>query len=145
VTARLFNVYGPGERPGRLLPSLIEAAAARRPVELTAGLQELDFVYVGDVAEGLLRLGAAAVPGGAVVNLATGVLTRARDFALAAADALGMPRELLLFGRLPARPAEMRYPPVNNARLRQLTGWAPVTTVAEGIGRTLRGMSYATR
>ena len=26
VTARLFTVYGPGEQPGRLLPSLMAAA-----------------------------------------------------------------------------------------------------------------------
>ncbi|NIP76477.1 MAG: NAD-dependent epimerase/dehydratase family protein, partial [Xanthomonadales bacterium] len=40
LTARLFTVYGPGEHPGRLLPSLIEAAETDEPLELTAGLQK---------------------------------------------------------------------------------------------------------
>jgi len=35
ITARLFTVYGPGERPGRLLPSLIAASRAGQPLDLT--------------------------------------------------------------------------------------------------------------
>lgn len=144
ITVRLFNVYGAGEREGRLLPSLVAVAGTGRSVDLTAGLQELDFVYVEDVAEGLIRLGAAKAPPGSVVNLATGVLTRVRDFALTAADALEMPRELLRFGSLPARANEMRYEPVSTARLRRLTGWTPQTTVAEGIRRALREKWHVT-
>ena len=79
VTARLFTVYGPGEHCGRLLPSLIEAARAEKPLELTAGTQLRDLTYVEDVAEGLLRLGLAQAEPGSVVNLATGHLTMVRS------------------------------------------------------------------
>jgi len=57
VTARLFTVYGPGEHAERLLPSLLRAARTGETLPLTAGEQRRDFTYVGDVAEGLLRLG----------------------------------------------------------------------------------------
>jgi nucleoside-diphosphate-sugar epimerase len=63
VVARLFTVYGPGEHPGRLLPTLIAARKAEGPIPLTQGTQRRDFLWVGDVASGLLRLGATPAEG----------------------------------------------------------------------------------
>ncbi|MBI5085222.1 MAG: NAD-dependent epimerase/dehydratase family protein, partial [Acidobacteria bacterium] len=60
VTARLFGVYGPGERPGRLLPVLMDAARLQRVAELGPAGQQRDFLFVEDVAEGLLRVGISA-------------------------------------------------------------------------------------
>jgi len=136
VTARLFTVYGPGEHAGRLLPSLIEAAAAKRPVELTAGLQKRDFTYVEDVAEGLARLALSGAAPGQVVNLATGRLTTVRDFTERAAAVLGIPRANLLFGAVPTRAEEQDHAPVTVARLKGLTGWTPPTGIEEGVRRT---------
>jgi nucleoside-diphosphate-sugar epimerase len=139
LTARLFMVYGPGERPGRLLPSLLRAARSREPLPLTAGLQERDFTFVEDVAVGLLRLGAApGVPPGEIVNLATGRLTSVRGFVETAAAVLGIAGERLLFGALPTRSEEMQHAPVRVERLRARTGWVPVTSVEEGIRETVR-------
>jgi len=139
VTARLFTVYGPGERPHRLLPSLIEAAQRREPVDLTEGLQRRDFTFVDDVAEGLCRLAAApGAPGapGEVINLATGALSAVRGFVEAAARVLGIPAENLRFGAVPSRPDEMAHDPPTVSRLRQRTGWTPSTTLADGVRRT---------
>jgi nucleoside-diphosphate-sugar epimerase len=137
VTARAFTVYGPGEHPGRLLPSLVDAAADHRPVPLTEGLQRRDFTYVEDVAEGLLRLGAADMRPGEAVNLATGALTSVRRFIETAAEVLAIPPANLQFGALPTRPEEMKHDPVAVGRLRELTGWAPATPPADGIRRTV--------
>ncbi|HYK62410.1 MAG TPA: NAD(P)-dependent oxidoreductase [Bryobacteraceae bacterium] len=137
VTARLFTVYGPGEHCGRLLPSLIEAARAEKPLELTAGTQLRDFTYVEDVAEGLLRLGLAQAEPGSVVNLATGHLTMVRSFAETAARILSMPMENLKFSAVPTRAEEMRHEPISIERLRQITRIVPSTGIEEGIRRTL--------
>ncbi len=137
VTARLFTVYGEGELEGRLLPSLIAAAAGSGPLELTAGEQQRDFTWVGDVAEGMLRL--ALVRGAAdVVNLATGRLHTVRQFVEQAAAVLGVAPGRLRFGALPTRPEEMRHDPVSVARLAALLGWRPSTTIADGVARTVR-------
>jgi UDP-glucose 4-epimerase len=139
LTARLFTVFGPGEHDGRLLPSLLEAATAGSPVLLTSGVQERDFTYVGDVADGLLRLGlnTTAKPG-EVVNLATGQLTSVRSFAETAAHILDLPQDRLRFGAKPTRTEEMKHSAVTVARLQQLTSWRPTTTVDDGITETLR-------
>lgn len=136
LTARLFTVYGPGEHAGRLLPSLIAAARSGQPLALSAGQQRRDFAFVGDVAEGLLRLGLSAAPPGAVVNLATGELTSVRRFVEIAATQLAIPSDQLHFGALPTRAEEMAHDPVAIGRLRQLTGWRPPTTVAAGVALT---------
>lgn len=137
ITARLFTVYGPGEHPGRLLPSLIAARESDAPMPFTAGDQRRDFTYVGDVAEGVLRL--AALPGrhASVINLATGELHTVRHFIEEAMRELGLPREQIQFGALKTRPEEMQHDPVRVVRLRTAAGWVPSTTIAQGIRKTL--------
>jgi len=137
VTARLFTVYGPGERPGRLLPALLDTARVQKSLELTDGTQQRDFTYVGDVAEGLLRLGVAAIHAGEIVNLATGNLETVRKFAERAADVIGLDKSLLKFGALPTRSEEMSHDPVSITRLRELTGWVPATSIEAGVRLTL--------
>jgi UDP-glucose 4-epimerase len=139
VTARLFTVFGPGEHDGRLLPSLLKAANTKNTVALTSGVQERDFTYVQDVAEGLLRLGLTTdTKPGQVVNLATGRLTSVRSFAEKAAGILDIPKDKLDFGGKPTRAEEMKHSPVSIKRLRELTSWTPGISVEEGIGQTLR-------
>lgn len=136
VVARLFTVFGPGEHAGRLLPSLRAGRDAGGDVALSEGLQTRDFTYVEDVAQGLLRLAALppeALPGPALVNLASGRLTSVRDFCLAAGRALGIPLERLRFGALGGRSDDMAHLPVNVARLRALLDWTPSTPIEEAV------------
>lgn len=137
VTARLFTVYGPGERAGRLLPSLIETSRAGEPIQLTEGRQRRDFTYVADVAEGLLRLGLSLATPGEAVNVATGRLTTVREFIETAARWLMIPDEKLLFGGLSTRPEEMNHAPVTVERLRHLTSWVPPTIISDGVRNAL--------
>lgn len=137
IVARLFTVYGPGEHATRLLPSLLRAADCRQRIPLTSGLQRRDFTFVRDAAEGLLRLGVSTPADSRVVNLATGRLTPVRDFVETAAPIIGLSEGLLDFGALGEARPEMHHDPVNIIQLRELTGWRPSTTVAEGIKLTV--------
>lgn len=141
VVARLYTVYGPGERPHRLLPTLLAAAADphRRPVALSAGRQRRDFTAVGDVARVLVELAQCAPAGGALVNVATGRLLSVRDFALQAAAVLGLPAQALAFGALPDRDDDQAHGPVPLDRLRALGVVPPATDVPEGVAAAWRG------
>jgi nucleoside-diphosphate-sugar epimerase len=138
VVARMFTVYGPGEHPGRLLPSLLAGAREKRPIPLSAGDQKRDFVYVEDVAEALLRLGGCAARPYHIVNVATGLLTSVRGFVEAAAAALGIPAEHLKFGALETRFPESEHGDVSIEKLHRLTGWTPPTRIPEGIYKTIQ-------
>ncbi|HWO88892.1 MAG TPA: NAD(P)-dependent oxidoreductase [Gemmatimonadales bacterium] len=140
LTARLFTVYGPGEHPSRLLPSLMEAARSGQPLRLTSGEQRRDFTFIQDAAIALLRLGVVSSVSGEIVNVATGKLISVREFAETAAHCLGLPRHLLQFGALPTRPEEMYHPEVPVERCRRLLGWVPSTTIRDGIRQTLACM-----
>jgi nucleoside-diphosphate-sugar epimerase len=137
VCARLFTVYGPGEHSGRLLPSLLDAARAKKALPLTAGEQQRDFTYVGEAAEGLLRLGCVESEMPAVVNLATGMLTSVRAFAECASELLRMEPGQLQFGVLPYRGDELRQGPVATRLLEQSTEWKPTLAVRDGIRETI--------
>jgi UDP-glucose 4-epimerase len=134
VTARLFTVYGPGEHPGRLLPSLIETSRTGEPLKLTAGTQRRDFTYIEDVADGLLRLGlAAGIEAGDVINLATGRLTSVRKFIETAATILKIPAANLQFGRLATRIEEMEHCDTSIDKLRTVLSWVPPTSMEAGL------------
>lgn len=136
LTARLFTVYGPGEHAGRLLPMLIEAARLGTDIPLTAGRQQRDFTFVGDVAEGILRLGICETMGETIVNLATGRLTTVREFVEVAAKIMHIQHDRLKWGALPTRSEEMHHLPLKLRRIRKLIDWIPSTTIEEGLRLT---------
>lgn len=95
VRARFQNVYGPGEILGagkwrgtpatvwrNVTPTFIYKALHGEALPLEGGgMATRDFVYVEDIARGLMRCAAAGAPGD-VYNLASGVETTIRDLAV---------------------------------------------------------------
>jgi nucleoside-diphosphate-sugar epimerase len=94
VRARFQNVYGPGEILGagrwrgtpatvwrNVTPAFVYRALKRMPLQLeNEGLASRDFIYAGDIVEGLLRCATYGEPGD-VYNLASGVETSIRELA----------------------------------------------------------------
>lgn len=138
TTARLFSVYGSGEARGRLLASLLETARSGERLKLTRGDERQDMIYAGDVAEGLLRLGACHSPAPPVIHLASGHAVSVREFAETAARELGLRPDQLDFGALLARADDLPRGAADTSRLTRLLGWRPRTSLAEGIRETAR-------
>lgn len=131
--ARLFFVYGPGERADRLVPSVSRALHAGEPVDVSHGRQVRDFVFVGDVATALVALVGSRAEGVFDVGTGEGATVRRVIEAIVACTGRG---ELVRFG---ARPDDGR-PPVwvaDPARLRDEVGWTPAVGLEEGIARTV--------
>lgn len=132
--ARLFFPYGPGEAPGRFIPSVIDGLMAGKPVDCTHGRQVRDFVYVEDVASALATLVESDACG--TFNVGSGEALSLRQVAQEIATQLGG-AALLRFG---ARPVPAHEPPflvADTAALRAATGWAPRIGLPEGIRRTI--------
>ncbi|MET0676386.1 MAG: NAD(P)-dependent oxidoreductase, partial [Bradyrhizobium sp.] len=142
---RLFNVYGPGEPPHRLLPSLVSGLAANQRIALSEGSQVRDFVYVGDVVEALLAAADHAeqrpdLPA-AVWNVATEEGRTVREFAQITARLSGQAEHRLGFGDLPMRADEIEYLVGSSALIRAQTGWAPRHNLTAGIEASLAQMA----
>jgi nucleoside-diphosphate-sugar epimerase len=132
--ARLFSLYGPRERPARLVPSAIQSLLADRPFACTDGQQTRDLLYVEDAAEALTCLLERDVRG--PVNVASGQPVTLRALLSTVGAELGR-EHLLRFG---ARPAPADEPPVLVADVTRLTrevGWTPSTSLADGVRQTI--------
>jgi len=132
--ARLFFVYGPGEHPERLVPSVTRSALEGTAAKCTSGTQRRDYVFVDDAAAALAALVEGDVTG--PVNVGSGVATSVRQLAEAVAAEAGRP-DLLRLGALPTRPDEPEQITADVRRLREAVGFVPSTTIEDGARRTV--------
>ncbi len=139
AACRLFGVYGPGEAPHRLLPSLIEGLRSGRRIALSSGLQKRDFLFVDDAVEALVRVAVAleANPGQLILNVGTGRPISVQQFVQTAAALLDIPATRLGFGDIAARPDEVKVFSGDPASLQALTGWRAVVDPPDGVMRCL--------
>lgn len=128
--ARIFFPYGPGERPERLLGSLLEAARRGSVAKVSEGLQRRDFIHVEDVAAAMVAILGAPVEG--VLNVASGEATTVRHFVEIATQAAGS-ADRVTYGAIPTRPQE---PPLIEGAINRLlteTAYRPRFTLATGV------------
>ncbi|NKB46640.1 MAG: NAD-dependent epimerase/dehydratase family protein [Legionellales bacterium] len=133
---RLFNVFGYGEAPHRLLPSLINGLLVQQPVKLSVGTQVRDFVYVKDVCKGLYMSLNALIRGTmttGVYHLATGVEHSVAYFCKTTARLLKQDEKLLAFGSQPMRPDDLPYVVGSASSLQHACGWQPDYTLTTGL------------
>jgi UDP-glucose 4-epimerase len=74
IWLRPFYVYGPGQRAGSLIPSLMQTVRAGVEPQIKQPQLAHDFVHLDDVAHGIARLMMSEVQSGSY-NLGTGRLT----------------------------------------------------------------------
>jgi len=136
VLARLFMVFGPEQRDSsKLVPHVVTSLLGGREPQLGSGKRPVDWVFVDDVVEGLLRLGLAEGVEGLQVDLGSGKLVPVRSV-VEQIYALMAPEKQPPFGGLQDRPME----PVRVARAEEtgeLLGWSPTVTLEDGLARTV--------
>jgi nucleoside-diphosphate-sugar epimerase len=136
VIAKLFMVYGPGQRDlTKLIPYVILSLLRGETPKLSSGVRLVDWIYVDDVVDGLIRC--AQTPGidGRTVEVGSGVMHSIREIAGQLCDL--MPRRIdPLFGALPDRPLE-RSKKADIAASYELIGWQPFTPIEVGLAHTM--------
>jgi nucleoside-diphosphate-sugar epimerase len=76
VNARFFNVFGPGEVPGKyrnVIPNFFYWSMTSQPLPITGdGSETRDWTYVEDIVNGLLAMGIEEKAVGEAINLGSG-------------------------------------------------------------------------
>jgi nucleoside-diphosphate-sugar epimerase len=140
---RLFKVYGAGEASHRLLPALVNGFAKRERVAISAGTQVLDFVYIDDVIEAMLRADAHCSEKGGIAtwNVATGRPHSVREFAERVAAAMNADPSLLGFGTIDMRKDDEPWLVGSPDLLRAELGWQPSIGLDEGVREAVAVLS----
>lgn len=138
---RYFNVYGPGEAPHRLLPSVYRGLAAGERVALSTGEQIRDFIHLEDVVAATLHavdtLRSGKRPPGAAFNVCRGTGESVGTLARMVCRHMGADESLLGFGDLPMRPDDIPRLVGDPEALAGWTGWRAKVDLEAGVESTL--------
>jgi len=85
VNARFFNVFGPGEVPGKyrnVIPNFMYWSMKGQSLPITGeGTETRDWTYVGDIVNGLLKMGLEEKAIGEAINLGSSTEHRVLEMA----------------------------------------------------------------
>jgi dTDP-glucose 4,6-dehydratase len=133
--ARIFNTYGPRMRldDGRVVPAFVAQALGGRDFTVFGdGRQTRSFCYVTDLVDGIVRLALSEFQ--EPVNLGNPLEMTILQFAEAVRTAAGGGGRIVHLP-LPKDDPQRRRPDITRAR--QLLGWEPCTSLAEGLRETI--------
>ncbi len=132
AVARIFMVYGPGvQDTNKLVPYVIRRLLSGQPLELADGTRPVDWIFVEDVASGLLALARGEADR---AELGSGCLTTVREVVEQIIERVAPGCEAL-YGSLPER----SYERVSRADLsiNESLGWEPRVSLSQGLDLTI--------
>lgn len=130
--ARLFTVYGPRQRPDLAIHAFARLILDGEPVVLfDHGRGVRDYTFASDVADALVRL-AARQEGHLVVNVGSDRPLSTSQVIDELERALGVQAERQL---APPQPGDVAATHADVSRARDVLGWMPQVSFAEGIDR----------
>ncbi|MDR3372549.1 MAG: NAD(P)-dependent oxidoreductase [Ancalomicrobiaceae bacterium] len=135
---RLFSTYGPGDSEIWMIPSIIGQLLRGERPKTTAGTQLWDYLYIDDVADGILAATRSEAAVG-VFNLGSGKPVAVRWIIETIRDLID-PDADIGFGEVPFRPDQVMHMEADITRLTSLTGWEPKVDFRDGLQRTVAAM-----
>lgn len=132
-TLRLFSVYGPRERPDKLIPKAARCAIKCEPFPLFRGSEHhrRSFTYVGDAVDGLVAaLDRFDQCAGETINVGTPRSVSTMEVLRCITDVVG---RRLCIDRLPPREGDQQRTEARIDRARRLLDFEPRTSLLEGI------------
>ena len=130
VSLRYFTVYGPRQRPDMAFHRFLTAALTGQPITLYGdGGQTRDFTFVGDIVAATMAAGDRGRPG-AVYNIGGGSRVSMTDIIALVERVTNRPLEVV---RDSVQKGDMRDTFADTTRARAEIGFAPATSLAEGL------------
>jgi UDP-glucose 4-epimerase len=140
VNARFFNVFGPGEVPGRyrnVIPNFMFWSMNGQALPITGdGTETRDWTYVGDIVNGLLAMGLEEKAVGEAINLGSSTEHRVVDMAEKVNQLTGNAAGIKFVER---RNWDVKTRLLSStAKARRILGYEPRTSFDDGLVTTHR-------
>jgi UDP-glucuronate 4-epimerase len=136
---RIFALYGPYGRPDMIPRQLMEKVGSGEEIQkFGSGEANRDWMYVEDAAEAVF-LATHKPLGYQIFNIGTGRGTTLNELIATAESVIGKPANIR---HLPVPPGDAHFVGIaDNTKARAILGWAPQTTLKQGMTKTLAQMT----
>lgn len=128
-------IYGPFQKEGMFIPSIILSLLKGKNFDMTKGEQLRDFIYAEDFIEAFIGLMKNKSEG--IFNISSGKSYSIKKIALNIKNIIKTKAKLNL-GNIPYRENEIWRYKLDNTKLKKDIKWSPEYTVEEGIKKTIR-------
>ena len=129
---RIFNLYGPAEKPARLMPSVINSCLKGEDVKVSDCLKFQDYLHVEDTARGIVAVFENEIEG--AVNICSGKPVQLREIVNKIANFTNFEGQIL-WGAIPAAFGDDLVVG-NNEKLKSI-GWEQRYTLEQGLKQTI--------
>jgi UDP-glucose 4-epimerase len=138
TAVRYFTVYGPRQRPDMAFNRFLRAALQGAPISVFGdGEQTRDFTYVDDAVAATI-LAAERGTAGRAYNIGGGSRVSVNEVLQMVGGVAGRPLDIR---REPAQKGDMRDTYADTSRARAELGFAPATSLADGLAAEYRWLS----
>jgi len=136
VNIKLEHFYGPNDDPTKFISYILNELLNNSDcIDLTAGHQKRDFIYIDDVVSAFISI-IDSIDKSLIMfdeyQVGTGYSISIRDVVNLMKELTGNSTTSLNFGKIPYRYNEIMNPKINIIKLSNL-GWAPKYNIAEGL------------
>lgn len=138
IWARIFYVYGPGQKSTSLIPYLINSLSNNKTPEIRNPEAKNDFIYVEDVADAILSLLKSDSVSGEY-NIGSGKLSSIKNIINIISSNLKTKIGFDQGDKKQLDKISSVYADIS--KVRKDTGWSPATPIKQGIEKTIRAFN----
>lgn len=138
VNARFFNVFGPGEIPGKyrnVIPNFFYWSMTKQALPITGdGSETRDWTFVGDIVNGLVSMGIEESAIGEAINLGSGNDNKVIDMANIVNDLTGNTEGIAY---MPRRDWDAKTKLLSSIdKAKDILGYSPTVSFEDGLKKT---------
>lgn len=138
VILRPFNTYGPRQSARAIIPTILtQALNGARRIEIGNTAPRRDLTFVTDTARAFLLAATAEGIEGETIHFGQGSAVTISELARLCLEAVGSEAEIVsVLNRMRPEKSEVGELLCNPAKAKELLGWEPRVSLAEGLSRT---------
>ena len=139
---RPFNTYGPRQSSRAVIPTIITQALTKEKIFLGSLHPTRDYTYVKDVVEAFIKVAESPKSIGEVINIGSNFEVSIGTLAEKIISLIGKNVEIVSdSSRIRPPKSEVERLWCDNRKARELLGWSPITSLEEGLNKTVDWIS----